>query len=275
LVGEDTLSAPARYGPLLEEIEEDVDEFVLTGRLEKAVRLRERSGQHFNHNDVPQYFTGDLDSELVLVHLNPKAPAINHATAHEGPLPFKNLEDYIELYSRFGALKYGPLSPRTWRSPFDHKQIRFLRPFGVIDFVDERTRGDRFRNLELVIDRKLQLELIPYQSPTFSTRGLTPLLLRPHIERIMRVIAARPRRYVIFCGNVFAPLLRDSIICEHRFHLNKADGLPEKMASRFASLSLEFEGKEIVAGLAYSFARQGIPMREYGTMVHKFMSDGG
>lgn len=258
-----------RYGPLLEEMDREIAEFARTRRLEGALRLSEASGQHFNHNEPPLYFTGDLDSDLVLIHLNPKAPSANAAATFQGPLPFRSLAEYLGLKTRFGALTYGPQAPRTHRSPFDHKQVRFLRPFGVIDFVEESTRDDRFLNLELVCDRKLQLELIPYPSPTFSVRGMTSALLGPHLDRIMRVISARQRRYVIFCGNVFAPYLRGSILEDHRFTLIKRDGLPERMTSRFATLMLQHEAKPVRAGLAYSFARQGIPMEAYGSAVYE------
>ena len=49
----------------------------------------------------------------------------------------RSFEEHFDAYRRFGAGMYGPDSPRTHRSPFDHKQIRFLRPFGVIDFVED------------------------------------------------------------------------------------------------------------------------------------------
>jgi hypothetical protein len=258
-----------RYDRLLREIEVDVEDFVRNRRVHRAKQLSELSGQHFNQDEPPLYFTGDHDSELVLIHLNPKAPAASPAPRFEGELPFRSLHEYVELKRHFGAVTYGPAAPRTHRSPFDHKQIRFLRAFGVIPFMEERTREDRFRNLELVCDRKLQLELIPYTSPSFSTRGLTRALLAPHFERLMHVITARPRRYVIFCGSVFAPLLKAAVVAEHRFRLTRTDGVPERMTSRFAKLELHYGAEPITAGLAYSFARQGIPMAQYGDAVHK------
>jgi hypothetical protein len=144
-----------------------------------------------------------------------------------------------------------------------------MRPFDVIDFVDEYSPDDKFTNLERVIDDKLQLEFIPYSSPTFDGRGLTESVLRPHYERIMRVITARPRQYVIFCGAVFEPLVREYIVAEHRFQLPRKDGQPEKMPSQFSTLSLDYEGRRVKAGFARSWARQGIPMPAYAREVRK------
>jgi hypothetical protein len=53
-----------------------------------------------------------------------------------------------------------------------------------------------------VVDHKLQLELVPYGSTSFATRGFTPEVLGPHFGRILATIAVVPRRYVLFCGAV-------------------------------------------------------------------------
>lgn len=49
----------------------------------------------------------------------------------------------------------------------------------------------------------------------------------------------------------------------------KADGTLTKGRARFASLRLPYEDAEITAGLAYSFAQQGIPMRAYAEKVRE------
>jgi hypothetical protein len=117
---------------------------------------------------------GDPAARLVLVHLNPKHRN-NDAPTYQGERWLPTFEQYWEHFQHFGERTCGPNSPRSWRSVFDHKQIRFLRPFGVIDFG-----ADVWQNLERVIDHKLQLELVPYGSDTFSNSGFTPAILRPH-----------------------------------------------------------------------------------------------
>jgi hypothetical protein len=178
-----------RYAPLLSEMRADLQEFLAAGTIIRARGLTDATGQHFNADRLPQFFTGDLDAPVVLVHLNPKQA--NAPIQLAGwQTTARTLEDYFDWCRHFGARMYGPSSPRTHRSPFDHKQIRFLQPLGVIDFVQERNRDDRFINLERVVDHKLQLELVPYGSASFSTRGFTPEVLAPHLGRVVSTIAA-------------------------------------------------------------------------------------
>lgn len=183
----------------------------------------------------------------------------------------QSFEDYLDRFRHFGARMYGPTSPRTHQSPFDHKQIRFMRPFGAIDFVEERSPEDRFTNLARVIDDKLQLELIPYSSPSFSRRGFTEPVLQRHLDRVLGAVAGRPRRYVTFCGAIFHPLLKRWITEEHRFRLKKNDGTLARQLSRFALLRLQHGGAVVSAGLAASWARRGIPMASYGEEIRRVL----
>jgi hypothetical protein len=255
-----------RYADFLDEMAADLDEFVASGVLSRALELRRQTGQHFNHDQIPLYFTGNLDARVVLVHLNPKQ-VDDHSPRSRGPHLFSTFEEYFAAHRHFGARKYGRSSPRTHRSPFDHKQIRFLREFNVIDFVPEVSPNDRFTNLERVVDHKLQLELIPYGSASFSRNGFTKAILRPHYERIMKVVAAAPRDYVLFCGRVVDELFAEYVSERHEFWLTKNDGTPERARSHFANLALPFSGRVVSAGLCQSWARQGLPMAAYGREV--------
>jgi hypothetical protein len=234
-------------------IRQDIEEFIATGRLSKAVELSAKTGQHFNHNEYPLYFTGKLDAKIVLVHLNPKQKN-NYADVYKGALSLESFEDYFDYHQNFGMYKYGKATSRTHKSPFDHKQIRFLKQFGVINFVEVETKEDVYTNLERVVDDKLQMELIPYGSDKFSSKGFPPEILLPHIERVLDVIAACPRDYVIFCGGVFEELFRSSVTDIHEFKLTKNSGEPARNKARFANLRFEYNGRTILAGLAHTFA---------------------
>jgi hypothetical protein len=261
-----------RYAPLLSEMAADLKEFLATGTISGGRRLAAATGQHFNADRLPQFFTGDLDGPVVLVHLNPKQA--NAPVQLPGwQTTTRTLADYFDACRHFGARTYGPSSPRTHRSPFDHKQIRFLRPLGVIDFVQERDRQDRFTNLERVVDDKLQLELVPYGSASFSARGFTPAVLAPHYHRVLATIATVPRRYVLFCGAVFTPLLRQHVTSWHEFYLRKNDGTLARQRAAFANLLLPHQGGYLRAGLAPSWARQGIPMAAYANEVRSRYED--
>jgi hypothetical protein len=148
-----------------------------------------------------------------------------------------SFETYFRRHRYFGHFHYGPTSPRTHRSATDEKQVEFLKPFGVIDFT-----GEKHVDLERSIDRKLQMELIPYGSSKFPSHRFTDSILQPHYERLLRVIEARPRDYVFFCGTALEPLLRKFVVNSHTFYLTKADGTRAKDKFRFSSLRLPFEG---------------------------------
>lgn len=250
-------------------IQSDIEEFIATRKMQRALDLSTQTGQHFNHNEYPMYFTGKLDADLVLVHLNPKQRN-NPAPVYERELWLPSFDAYFEYHQHYGRYTYGPQSSRSWKSQFDQKQIRFIWPFGVIDFIEERAHEDRYINLERVIDDKLQLELIPYGSDNFSTRGFTREILQPHIDRILEVITACPRKYVIFCGRVFEEVFRQNIVGTHEFRLMKNDGTDSKSNAKFSNLHFDYQGQSIHAGLAYTFAKMGIPMAAYGKQVKAF-----
>jgi hypothetical protein len=251
------------FGLLQRQVRADLEDLRETGRIRRADQLSEATGQRFHATVVPQYFVGDLTASMVLVHLNPKQD--RGATVPErysGRVP--DVRQYMTDCAHFGRDKYGPESPRTWTSPFDHRQVRYLRAFGVMDFVGDNVPDHTWTNLERVIDNKLQLEVIPYQSIRFSTHGMTPSVLDPHYRQLLDTITASRRDYVIFCGRVLADLLQPWVEREHRFHLVKSDGTKTRSVYRFANLLIRYGGHTVRGGLAPSYARQGIPMTAYG-----------
>lgn len=250
-----------RYQRLLDDIRIDLDELATSGCMRRALDLCAASGEHVNHNEYPLYFTGDLDAAFVLAHLNPKQ-VDNHAPRTTATT-VQTFDEYVDACRSFGARHYGPDAADGYSSRFDHKQVRFLRPFGVIGFTGA-TREDLWR----MVDDKLQIELVPYGSSSFSGQRFPAPALRPHFERLMSTISAHPRRYVIFCGAVFEKLLpAGSITRQHTFRLPKADGSLTNGRMRFANLEIEWKGERIRAGLAHSWALQGLPMAAYATEI--------
>ena len=130
----------------------------------------------------------------------------------------------------------------------------------------------------MAIDGKLQLELIPYVSPTFPTHRFTPDVLEHHFHRVLDVVAAYPRSYVLFCGAVFDKLLAASGIERSRadfsFHLPTTTGT-SKSAYRFSRVTLEHDGSLITAGIARSFATQGLPMPAYAARCRELYDTAG
>ena len=122
-----------------------------------------------------------------------------------------------------------------------------------------------------MIDQKLQLELIPYASPDFRSGRAdhARTLLNAHYERVISVITAVPRDYVIFCGAIFDRLIAQHTAArnDHAFRLEKQDGTLMRDRSRFSQVTLTTPNGVIAAGIAQSWARQGIPMGAYARTI--------
>jgi hypothetical protein len=155
----------------------------------------------------------------------------------------------------------------SYKSPFDLKQVRFLRPFGTIPFRPDTEEGHARANAAMAIDSKLQLELIPYASRTFETAKFSNDVLEPHFARVLTAISAYRRKYVLFCGAVFDDLIQGSGLLasrkEHRFHVETKKGM-SKVEYRFSNVEIALGGVKVKAGIARSFATQGLPMDAYG-----------
>lgn len=255
---------PQGVNRLLDEARTDVAELHSVGRISRAADLVKSTGLDFEPTYFPMYFTGDFASRLVVVHLNPK---LN--TRLGGPR-FADFDAYIDAHARFGFHHWD--QDPAYRSAFDHKQVRFLRPFGAIDFLSATDARSKRRNASMAIDHKLQLELIPYPSSNFPKAAFSRDSLRPHFERVLGVIAAYPRSHVLFCGAIFDDLqARSGLLLarrEHRFHLATKAGT-SKAQYRFSNVTIEHDGRPIPAGIAGSFATQGLPMPAYGQRCYE------
>jgi len=257
---------PAAIEEWLSAMRADIDELHATRQLSEARDLSAHCGAHFNHNTYPVYFTGDLRSRLVLVHHNPQQRASDGA-AYEGEFEFESFDDYLTHHRRFGHYRWelGQEQP----APVDHKEMRFLSHWGVLNLLEAETGDDKRTNAARAIDQRLQLELIPYGSPKFPPDGIQTDVLAPYYERLMRVVTAYPRDYVILCGAIFESLFAPYIVerDDHSFRLPTSTGV-SRVEYRFSNLSLAFDGRMVAVGLAPNFASPGVPMDAYGRTCH-------
>lgn len=254
---------------LVVEAKQDLDDLRSGGEMRRATRLAELTGEELAADVLPMYFTGRFDAELVLVHLNPRLDPERARTAAPG------LDTYLDEHVRYGHHTWG--TDPDYRSAFDHKQVRFLRPFGLIEFVPNESPAQKRENAKRVIDEKLQLELVPYASREFRTNRFQPQLLAPHFERVLNVIADHPRQVVLFCGSVFDRLLERSGLLlarrDHEFRLAKTDGTRSQGLYSFSNLLIDHHGMAIRAGLARQFAMQGLPASAYGQRCAELYSE--
>jgi hypothetical protein len=258
---------PAAINDMLADARADIEELHATRQLSKARELSSRSTTSFNHNTYPVYFTGDLRSSLVLVHPNPQQPA-SDTPEYSGGFEYEDFDDYLTRHRRFGHYRWELSEEHP--SPLDHKEMRFLRHWGVIEFLDAETGAEKRTNAARAIDQKLQLELIPYGSPKLPAGCLPPDAIAPFYERLMRVITAYPRDYVIFCGSIFESLLAPYIVGrdDHAFRLPTSSGV-SRVEYRFSNLALDFDGRVVSAAIAPHFASPGVPMDAYGRTCHE------
>ena len=240
----------------------DFEEFHNNRRIERAKEFSKLTGMHVNHNEYPMYFFGDPEAKFVMVHLQPKQQD-NKSELYEGDFKFSNFDEYYNFYRYFGKMPQ-----RTQSSKFDLNQIRFLKPFNVIEFDNS---ADKSHDLEKVIDEKLQLQLMPFGSSKFSTSLVKAAsaengLLNQYIEILLETINEQKRDYIIFCGKVFESVLKDYIVSrkDYKFKLPKVDGSVAKNSSSFSKIILNFNGHKLPAGIAHSYHQQGLNMNEYG-----------
>ena len=245
----------------IEIVKENYYQWATKGYCEEAETLNKEIGEAYFDTGSPHFFTGDVNSKLVLIHLNPKRGSDDFGDNN----PYNNFNDYWFHFTNFGKIHYGIDSQRKHRSPFDHKQIRFLKPFNILPFKD----GDKYHNLEVVIDNKLQIELIPYGSPDFNYSLVGTKNIEPFFERIIYLLLEKDRKYIIFCGKVFTELLKPYIVSNitHTFKLTKISGEPTKDDFNVICIKLQYKEKTIKAVIAPQFAKQGYPVTQYGEMV--------
>ncbi|MDR0829202.1 MAG: hypothetical protein LBN95_03710 [Prevotellaceae bacterium] len=243
-----------------ETVKKNFDEWQNRGFCQDAVELNNNVGKGYFDVANPHFFTGDIAAKLAFVHLNPK----RNQKDWNSKCNYVDFEDYWAKYAQFGANTYGINSKRTHKSPFDLKQIRFLKPFGILPFND-----DKYHDLEIVIDKKLQLELVPFGSPNFNYLEIDVKNLNPFVTRLLNLLMENKRDYVFFCGRVFLEILKKYIVKEkrHSFYLTKNDGSLTKSIFEAINIKLQLNNSEITACILPQYAKQGYPVSEYGKEV--------
>jgi hypothetical protein len=247
-------------------VKTDYEEFLNVGYCKDAVELNKQIGEDYFDIYNPHYFTGDLASELVMIQLNPKRDKSDIVNT---PI-YKTFEKYWEHFTKFGEKNYNINT--IYSSKFDEKQLRFLRKLDVLPFVDEKNKTDKKNNLALSIDKKLQIELIPFGSSDFDFRKITDLtIIRKYFERTISLLSEIEREYVLFCGAVFrdTDILKEfmKVKKEHKFRLMKKDGSLTKTEFELINILINYDNKSVKAAILPQFALQGAPVDKYAEKV--------
>ena len=220
----------------------------------------------------PQFFTGRLDSPVVLLSLNPHADGKGSAkeVLHE---PFcTTWEDYLKYWQNFAHERYadgGGVKARYGsKLPSSHFDDKLLLFFAAAAGV----KADR-RMLEK--QHWLGLDFIPLNSPAFPPLKIDDYI-RLYISRIVDVLFLHERKLVIVLNGMICKLLQKSSSADFTvskpeksaFKVKKTDGTDSARncsVERFRIQRKDGKGLNIVA--ATSFARQdlnGVPLENYG-----------
>ncbi len=216
-------------GNLLIDAANDFLDFTNHGVAWRATERQEDTGIPFVNDRLPRYFSGPFDAPLVLVHMIPKDEA-------NGSDRYRDFDDYVERHRRSNM-------DATSR-PAKRSQ----------DFAAAFSAAER-----------LDLYFLPYTAHRFDARKLDGRSFRREYERVMQIIDAYSREYVVFCGTAFERLLAPYLVekVDHRFHVSTRDGM-SKAEYRFSSVTLRFGQRSIPAAIAQSFTLTTTPMRAYG-----------
>src|SRR5262249_9351167 len=147
-------------------------------------------------------------------------------------------DEYLEEHRRYGHYHWeiGEEPP----SPVDYKQMRFLRHWGLSQLVDGETRAEQRANVARAVDERLQLELIPYGSPSCRADPPPAEVISPLYARLRAGLGASPRNSVILCGPVPepAPPPYTAPREDHSFRLATSPGT-SRTEYRFSNLLLD------------------------------------
>jgi len=255
----------------MEFVKSNFENWYLNSKCNLAIELNKKIGEEYFCESNPHFFTGDLNADLVLIHLNPKRNKNKLTGKYDiEKSKFDSFDSYFDYFRNFGKYNYGPSSERSHKSPFDKKQIKFINQLNLIPL----NGNDAFKDLENVIDKKLQLELIPFGSENFNYNKIGIDNIKPFINNLLSIISSKKRKQIIFCGRVFEEILKSYIIENktHTFKLTKKDGSLTKNDYQFIEIKINFNNKIFDSVIAPQYATQGMPLEEYGRKYYELFN---
>jgi len=273
-------------------IQEDLLSLYEKNYIERAKYLNNQiSGFNVCENMVPGFFTGDLKAQTVLVMLNPGGENKTFSYESECKKKYNSfnhfLDKYIECQENYGEHDFSRMDN------FDLKQVPFLYSFkdSGIEIQNNWFANNNFINDEVkyfakrnVLLNKLQLELVPYPSKTFTGKFDTfssakkyIFAINNEIIKLLDMITESERKYVVFCSKQFYWIFKalemknDNIITIRNGVVSKIK--IGKMNYSFSKLNINYRGKTINAGIAHTFASRALPnatdkMLQYGKFCH-------
>ena len=260
---------------------------VIQGALDLDGLIQAKSGQtSFATKALPGYYTGKRDAKTVMVMLNPgmDVDEANHNLKCDiCKRSMKNANDIVAYHK--WCKDYGHID--NWRfDNFDVKQAFFLKNWkntGIslpanLCATNKNDRQTFLNAKEAVLTQKLQLELIPYASSSFSNfaKGMIPKVF-PFVETLLDEIFSHDRNYVIFCSRKFEHVFKEY----NNAHPNSIDFIGtcsktirgSKIKGSCTKIRIHYNNKSLDAIIAHTFSNQALPnaydkMEDYGDFCY-------
>ncbi|MBP3835027.1 MAG: hypothetical protein J6E45_03780 [Prevotella sp.] len=249
--------------------------------------IQAKSGQtSFATKALPGYYTGCRDAKTVMVMLNPGID-VDEANANLKcdicKRSMTNAGDVVGYHN--SCANYGHWD-KLRQDNFDLKQAFFLHKWKNtgISFPTGFCANPKSNKQilldakEAVLTQKLQLELIPYASSSFSCFNPKKInLVFPFVETLFDEIFRVERTYVIFCSKKFEDIFKKynnkyaGTICFKRTCSKQING--SKIIGSCTKIQINYKSKSLDAIIANTFPHQALPnayklMEEYGEFCY-------
>ncbi len=176
----------------------------------RAVRFNEEIREKFirkyefvEENSLPLYFTGKLDSKIVMVEFNPLPGMLNlddedlNSFLETHKINIYNWEGYRQFCENFGTYKKFVKDKKgSSLGKYDNKQLDFYAGLGLFPYKKKFTLND----LESLRNNKLQLELFPYSSDRFDFNLYSHTALKTQVDSLFDVITQVERTLIFITG---------------------------------------------------------------------------
>ena len=262
------------------------------GEIKNALALngliQAKPGQtSFATRALPGYYAGDRKAKTVMVMLN---PGMDVDEANDNLMydickrSMKNAAD-IENYHQW-CVEYGHID-RNRLDNFDLKQAFFLHKWKDTGIslpnnlcVNSKNDKDTLLNAkEAVLTQKLQMDLIPYASSSFSAFNKKMLSLTvPFVETLFDEIFSQDRNYVVFCSKKFEAVFKEY----NKVHQGAIDFVAtesqiipgSKINGSCSIVLIHHQNKTVKALIANTFPNQALPnayhlMEKYGDFCYQ------
>ncbi len=246
----------------LAELEKEYSEFIETGKIRLIEDVKRLTTKNFSYSS-PLYYLGNIRSRLAIITFNSKK---DYLCKGNPPIDF---ESYQNKSKSLGEIFLESENEAEFNSIYssDIRLLNYLKPFNLIRF----DHNSISKNLHKLTNEKLELGLVPFNSPDFSEKDFMSnhVVCKPFTERVLNGIIAYPRQYIVFIGSCFNNIL-DEYIEESesfRFLVTSLNSPNQKFIAHFTRVTLNYKDRRVIAGIAESFCDENLDsvlLEKYG-----------